>query len=610
MQPPKKIDWASVNIIADRKAFNSMKSRLFIRSRTLIAAVVFVVLCSSVSRPIENPAIFNPSSYSTVPPSSYQSGQFNNPQAPDMDGNLLITGNVRRGMHFRDTVPYGSTMSFRGDLGSSSLSSFLRDSAGAEDIGYSANRYSVQPYYLQSQTVATTRPGYSGVLGQAEANLNNRRMQSGFTTGAYVSDSQMQNLPDGNTLASDVMLQGTQTQDSVPVEPRIVNSIRELQLLTQQARSNVSAKDQPLMVERYQEQKQETGDKIRETGISFETGFTTGLENKQSSIEKYNSLEQSWTTERAQTAVPDFGTDKPGPKPTLAEAYAQANAMTFQDSSAFQQDISQLLQTDETISAGSDIDVQDKGDIVTSDIIEQVKRQLEDLINSVDKKEGQGTGHTSEKTRTNTGLSSGGLSRVESSFNPAESAIDSLDNLKGLSQADLFAKAKSIREPQTNPDTFSMTRFNNHFQEAQEHLKGGRYYAAADSFALASIYKPDEPLCLAGRGHALLAAGEYISSALFLTRAIEAKPEYVKTKIDLAAMLGGENKLESRIADIQEWLGRSGSGKLEFLLGYVYYRIGRLGPAQQAIDTAYVKIPQSAAVVAVKNAVDDAIAGR
>ena len=576
-----------------------MKSRLFIRSRTLIAAGVFVALGSSVSRPIENPAIFNPAGYSTVPPSSYQSGQFSNPKAPDVDGNLLITGNVRRGMHFRDTVPYSSTTSFRGDLGSSSLSSFLRDSAGTEDLGYSANRYSVQPYYLQSRTVATTRPGYSGVLGQVGARVNNRRMQSGFTTGTYVSNSQTQTLPDGNTLASDVRSQGTQTQDSVPVEPRIVNSIRELQLLTQQAKSNVSAKDQQLMIERYQEQKQETGDRRQETGISFETELVAAdLVNKQSSTEKYNSfelLDQSRTTERTQRAVPDFGRDKLEAQTTLAEAYAQANAMTFPD---------------EVISAESDINVQGERDRVTSDIIEQVKRQLDDLINSINKKESQETGRTSKETRTNIGLSSGGLRRGESSYNPAESAIGGLDNLKGLSQANLSAKAKSIRGTQTNPDTFSMSRFNHHFQEAQDHLHGGRYYAAADSFALASIYKPGELLCYAGRGHALLGAGEYISSALFLSRSIEANPEYVKTKIDLAAMLGGENKLESRIADIKEWLGQSGSGKLEFLLGYVYYRIGRLGPAQQAIDAAYAKIPQSAAVAAVKKAVNDAIAGR
>jgi hypothetical protein len=75
-------------------------------------------------------------------------------------------------------------------------------------------------------------------------------------------------------------------------------------------------------------------------------------------------------------------------------------------------------------------------------------------------------------------------------------------------------------------------------------------------------------------------------------------------------MLGGENKLESRIADIKEWLGRSGSGRLEFLLGYVYYRMGRLNQAKQAIDSAYTKMPKSPAVAAVKKAIDDAIAGQ
>lgn len=55
---------------------------------------------------------------------------------------------------------------------------------------------------------------------------------------------------------------------------------------------------------------------------------------------------------------------------------------------------------------------------------------------------------------------------------------------------------------------------------------------------------------------------------------------------------------------------RSEHGQIDFLLGYVYYRMGRLGPAQQAIDAAYAKMPRSDAVVAVKKAVDDAIAGK
>jgi hypothetical protein len=282
--------------------------------------------------------------------------------------------------------------------------------------------------------------------------VNNRRLQSGLTTGTYMPDSQSQTFSVRETSATVPGLRNIPTQDSVPAEPRIVNSIRELQLLTQQARPDVSTKDQPLTVERNQEQKQETGDRRQEADISFETGHSVvGLENKQRSTEKFNPLEpidQSQTTERTRTAVPDFSRDKLEATTTLAEAYAQANIMTFPV---------------EAISAESDTDVQSKRDIVTSDIIEQVKRQLEDLINTIDKNVGQRTGRTSKEIKTNIGLSPGGFSRVESSLNRPDSAIGRLDDLKVFSPADLSVKAKSIRATQTNTDTFSISRFNNHF---------------------------------------------------------------------------------------------------------------------------------------------------
>jgi tetratricopeptide (TPR) repeat protein len=185
-----------------------------------------------------------------------------------------------------------------------------------------------------------------------------------------------------------------------------------------------------------------------------------------------------------------------------------------------------------------------------------------------------------------------------------------LDIQKRLPQSDSSTNNKNINGPHTGPDGFPVFRFNLHFQAGQEHLRNGKYYAAADSFALASIFKRSDPLCLAGRAHALLAAGEYISSALFLSRAIKADPEYIKTKINFAAMLGGQHVLDKRIADIKEWQIRSGSGNLDFLLGYVYYRMGRLGPAQKAINAAYTKLPQSKAVAIVKKAADDALTGK
>jgi tetratricopeptide (TPR) repeat protein len=211
-----------------------------------------------------------------------------------------------------------------------------------------------------------------------------------------------------------------------------------------------------------------------------------------------------------------------------------------------------------------------------------------------------------------------------------------LDGLDELSQADRpktgmihsgaslwSARAKRIMGPHKSLESFSEAKFSQHMRAAESYLRQGRYYRAADSFALASIYKLDlgeagsDPaqafglaLSLAGRGHALFAAGEYISSALFLSRALEIDPEYARAEIDLVTMLGGTDKLWSRIDDVKEWLGRSGADQLQFLLGYVYYRMGRLQEAKEAIDTAYEKMPESPAADTVKRAIDDAIAGQ
>jgi tetratricopeptide (TPR) repeat protein len=157
--------------------------------------------------------------------------------------------------------------------------------------------------------------------------------------------------------------------------------------------------------------------------------------------------------------------------------------------------------------------------------------------------------------------------------------------------------------------SYSMDNFNKHMRAAEQYLKEGKYYRAEDTYTLASLYKPNDPLVYAGKSHALFAAGEYMSSSLFLSRALEIFPEYARFKIDLVAMVGDRDKLESRIGDIVEWIERSGSADLQFLLGYVYYQMGRVEEAKKAIYAAYEKMPNSRAVIALKNAIDSAATG-
>ena len=117
------------------------------------------------------------------------------------------------------------------------------------------------------------------------------------------------------------------------------------------------------------------------------------------------------------------------------------------------------------------------------------------------------------------------------------------------------------------------------------------------------MYKPDEPAGYAGKSQALFAAGEYISSALFLSRALELSPEQAKTKVNFMAIFGSKENLDKRIADVEDWRQRSKAAELDFLLGYIYYQTGKLDLAKKSIDAASQQNPDSKAVAAAKKAI-------
>jgi tetratricopeptide (TPR) repeat protein len=179
--------------------------------------------------------------------------------------------------------------------------------------------------------------------------------------------------------------------------------------------------------------------------------------------------------------------------------------------------------------------------------------------------------------------------------------------LDKLSRPDISGEARRIRGAHRSLDSLSQDKFNRHMLAAEDYLRAGKYYKAANSFALASMYEPDSPQALAGRSHALFAAGEYISSSLFLSRALAIDPDYAKVRIDLVALLGGQSRLAGRIGDVEQWFDRSGSGSLQLLLGYVYYRSGRLNEAATAIEAAQAKMPRSPAIPAIRVTIDDAV---
>jgi tetratricopeptide (TPR) repeat protein len=172
-------------------------------------------------------------------------------------------------------------------------------------------------------------------------------------------------------------------------------------------------------------------------------------------------------------------------------------------------------------------------------------------------------------------------------------------------ETDTYLKAKGVLGEHKTFASFSEDRFNQYMRNAENYMKEGKYYKAADLYTLASIHKSDDPLPYAGKSLALFAAGEYMSSALFLSRTLELFPGYAQFKVDLVSMAGNKDMLESRIAEIEQWLQKSEAPELQFLLGYIYYQINRLEPAKKNIDAAFEKMPQAPAVIILKKVIDE-----
>lgn len=165
--------------------------------------------------------------------------------------------------------------------------------------------------------------------------------------------------------------------------------------------------------------------------------------------------------------------------------------------------------------------------------------------------------------------------------------------------------AQKIRGKHKTFASFAQDKFNSYMRLAEELMDEGKYYRAADAYSLASIFKDDDPLPYAGKSLALFAAGDYMSSSYFLNRAIEIYPEYVNIEIDLIALIGDKDKLESRIVDIKEWQQRSSSSELAFLLAYIYYQMEHYDWAKEQIELSKEYMTYVDAITSLEKAIDE-----
>ncbi len=550
-----------------------------LRHQIMVLAIVLGFL-PDIGWSFKYPSVISPVGSGTIPPSSVQSGLYRSPSRMDSSGNLLITGNVRGGRYFRGTVPYGSRTSFGAPLGSTSLDSFLRDSASLEDAGRYRSGYFAQPYYSRTGTVATMAPGRSGIVTPASPRV------SGQVRDFYGSEGQPNRRVSVPSELRFERLPGTEGLTAREIERLLESDLR------------AGPVGEGLRADRYMEEIELLRRELRGSRVE-QTGREEGLTSKDDLLKAGRQAE-----------IGEMGKEPP----RVARS---------------EEDLREIIRAAEKRA-------QQRAE--KSDVLEQIKIRLESLqdgaLEMPSAQETQASAEAEQEVEQAQwakqeesyldvlGVRDTGSSLEEKNYEwtgwrattPAEDddeedatagQASALDEINSLSAEEIRAEAKRIMGPYRDLASFSESKFNQHVAAAETYLKQGVYYRASDSYSLALIYKAGDVQAHAGKGHALFAAGEYMSSALFLSRALEASPEYARSAVDLAGLLGIDN-IESRIADVREWLSRSKAPELEFLLGYVYYRIGRLEAAEAALASASAKMPQSAAVTALKKAVEEA----
>jgi tetratricopeptide (TPR) repeat protein len=554
-----------MNTLLRQAVFNIMESpKINVVAGLLVFVAVLQTPSAAQSGPGSAPSSTVPPS--ALPPSYRREGLIRTPDPMDRTSELAITGNVRGGKYFRGSVPYSTSRYFEGTTPSSSLDSFIRDSAGAEDISSFSSRY--KPYYSQSRTVTTTQTGSSKVTRPPHMNIGE------YTPQAPTSETSTYSRTDT-------------TPDTGYIIP--TRRSRPMSMTIQEIEAQISSD-----TDEYSQLEKPAGRQYQPLTEQF----------------KYK------ITEKADGNAPDISgrlTAQKSPlmPPIKKERLKDTQQAEMQQQSAQEDEYDEeSSETPPTAKLWTPEERQPKKEM---DVYEQMKQQLDVLEKKIDLALAREKDEKEKKEQDEDAL--GSLSRIPKtpigqSYEMPESSMQQQDLHTGkASEIDpsITKRAKEILGPYHTFTSFSESSFNKNMAAAELYLKQGRYYRAADAYTLASIYKPDDPLPYAGKSHALFASGEYMSSALFLSRALNIFPGYAQLKIDIAAMTGGAENLEARVADVEEWLGRSNAPELHFLLAYIYHQMNETDRAKKAINAAYEKAPDMPAVLTLKKAIEDNI---
>ncbi len=588
----------------------------------------------------------------TVPPSSYESGLVTRPNPIDSSGNLVVTGNVGAGKHFRGGVPYRSGTSLSAPLGSRSLDSFLRYTAPNDPMVSSPGTYS--PYYSASGTAATMPPGTRSVLSPGLSGLGTTPAQRpADTTGSTVYPNSSFRILAGDSA-------------EMPTDSAASSTAPRLQLWSPTGASETAIDRNPF--DRSLSPRTPSDNRMGLTGAA-DSGSAqgTGPYQWQSRVQpdalgvqtqsSQSSLESKRTTPSGTETVTNevYRQEMEALQRRLVEvktevAQLEQSLASRQEASPSDSDVAQFDASGSSFpSSGFGMGVQSQAPTADPQAESPSASRREELLQETARllsrtRAGTSltlpavpptttalgkTGETTSKAETDTTprlqlynpnrmYPSTGLKPALPTTKPVAESSSSPLGLRTPNPPSAVRNPQSIppdtpvvqttvqspvRPAEPDPSATSMREFARHIQLAERYLRNREYTRAAETFALATAYRPTDSHAHLGRSQALLAAGQLDDSAMSLAKAIELDPERVLEKVDLIDTVGGPDAFIARFNELDEALQTSDAPMLHLLMAYICLQMDRPEEAQVALDTAQRLLPSSRPISLLKAAV-------
>lgn len=440
----------------------------------------------------------------------------NRPFSP-MGGNPFATGNVRGGFALRSFSPISDPTAFRGALGSGGLSNFIRDSVSVYDA-YNTNRgLPYAPFYDPARTAPTAgflsgQAAIAGGLNTLSGELSGVRPVPGLLNTAPPAQ-RMFPLPDVNSTSPAV---ATSTLGVIPIKP-----IEPSPLIRKLTRDPIGPRDLPNSA-RFPNPLASDSPLGRGDGTTrvVPESLVKPLGSSLDLVLKGDSrgvLERQMPQQPAnpfQPPVSDAG--DPAPRQMSPAVAALRDASMLPGNDVF---------TDMRLALS----------LVADPSASAVFQDMQKAARGTARQPG------------------------ESGAKEIEAAVF-IDRL-------MKAPIKTFVGEGASP-------VNDELLKAESLLQLGQFYDAAKRYERAGMLDPANPLPLIGRGHALLAAGDYLSASMFLVRGMERFPEISKFDVDLRAFLQTGEIIDIRRAELMKELDRREDPTLRFLLGYLEYFTG------------------------------------